>query len=65
LGGAGNDRMAGNGGRNRLSGGRGNDRINSVNGRRDTVKCGRGGRDRARVDRSDRTRGCERVIRAR
>jgi glucoamylase len=63
LGGAGNDRMAANGGRNRLSGGRGNDRINSVNGRRDTVKCGRGRRDRARVDRSDRTRGCERVIR--
>jgi glucoamylase len=64
-GGAGNDRIAGNGGRNTLSGGRGNDRINSANGRRDTVKCGRGRKDRARVDRRDRTRGCERVIRTR
>jgi hypothetical protein len=57
--------MAGNRGSNTLSGGRGNDRINSVNGMRDTVKCGRGRRDRARVDGRDRTRGCERVIRTR
>jgi hypothetical protein len=64
-GGSGNDRMAGNRGRNRLFGGAGNDRINSVNGRRETVNCGRGRRDRARVDRRDRTRGCEQVTRRR
>jgi glucoamylase len=65
LGGSGNDTIAGNKGRNRLFGGTGNDRINSVNGRRDAVNCGRGRRDRARVDRRDRTRGCERVTRRR
>jgi Ca2+-binding RTX toxin-like protein len=64
-GGAGNDKINGNGGRNRLSGGGGNDRIAAVNGRRDTINCGRGRRDRVRVDRRDLTRGCERVTRAR
>ena len=64
-GGAGNDRITGNAGGNRLSGGAGNDRINSVNRRRDTVNCGRGGGDIARIDRRDRTRGCERVSRPR
>jgi Ca2+-binding RTX toxin-like protein len=62
-GGAGNDKMNGNGGRNRLSGGAGNDRIAAVNGRRETVNCGPGRRDVARVDRRDRTRGCEEVRR--
>jgi Ca2+-binding RTX toxin-like protein len=64
-GGAGNDKMNGNGGRNRLSGGAGNDRIAAVNGRRETVNCGAGRRDVARVDRNDRTRGCEVVRRTR
>jgi Ca2+-binding RTX toxin-like protein len=64
-GGAGNDKMNGNGGRNRLSGGAGNDRIAAVNGRRETVNCGPGRRDVARVDRRDRTRGCEVVRRPR
>jgi Ca2+-binding RTX toxin-like protein len=64
-GGAGNDKMNGNGGRNRLSGGAGNDRIAAVNGRRETVNCGPGRRDVARVDRRDRTRGCEVVRRQR
>lgn len=64
-GGSGNDTMAGNGGRNRLSGGAGNDRIDSVNGTRETVNCGRGRRDVARIDRRDRTRGCKRVTRRR
>jgi Ca2+-binding RTX toxin-like protein len=71
-GGAGNDRIRGGRGRdrlragpgnNRLSGGIGNDRIYSANGRRDIVKCGVGRRDRARVDRIDSVRGCERVSR--
>jgi Ca2+-binding RTX toxin-like protein len=62
-GGAGNDKLSGNGGRNRLSGGSGNDRIAAVNGRRETVNCGPGRRDVARVDQRDRTRGCEEVRR--
>jgi Ca2+-binding RTX toxin-like protein len=58
-GGSGRDRLTGGSGRNRYSGGPGNDRINSRNGRRETVNCG-SGTDRARTDRFDRRRGCER-----
>jgi Ca2+-binding RTX toxin-like protein len=61
---AGNDRLIGGRGRNRLRGGAGNDRLDSVNGSSDRLDCGRG-RDRARVDRIDRVRGCERVSRRR
>jgi Ca2+-binding RTX toxin-like protein len=64
-GGSGNDRLNGGSARDRFSGGRGNDIINSADGRRETVSCGRGKRDVARVDRRDRVRGCERVIRRR
>ena len=63
-GGSGNDRLAGGGGRNRLSAGAGSDRVDARNGRPDRVDCG-AGRDRARVDRSDRLRRCERVRRGR
>jgi Ca2+-binding RTX toxin-like protein len=63
-GGKGNDRLSAGPGRNRLSGGAGKDRLNAVNGRFDVVSCG-SGRDVARVDRRDRVRGCERVIRRR
>ena len=61
-GGRGRDRLTGGGGRNNLSGGAGNDRVDTRNRRRDRVDCGPG-RDRARVDRSDRVRRCERVRR--
>jgi Ca2+-binding RTX toxin-like protein len=61
-GGRGNDRLRGGPGRNRLLGGPGNDRLNGVNRRIDRLECGRG-RDRARADRGDRVRGCERVRR--
>ena len=68
----GNDRLAGQGGddtlkggrgRDVLDGGRGNDRIYSLDGRRDTVRCGEGADDRVRVDRRDRVIGCEQVTR--
>jgi hypothetical protein len=68
----GNDRLAGEdgddtlkGGRGRdvLDGGRGNDRIYSLDGRRDTVRCGKGADDRVRVDRRDQVIGCEQVTR--
>jgi Ca2+-binding RTX toxin-like protein len=61
-GGRGNDRLIAGGGRNRLSGGSGNDRLNALNGKRDRLSCGRG-RDRARAERIDRVRGCERIRR--
>ncbi len=64
-GGAGNDNMNGGQGKNRFVGGSGNDIINAVNGRKETIDCGKG-RDRVRADRTDRIRrGCERIIRAR
>jgi uncharacterized delta-60 repeat protein len=62
-GGAGNDKLAGGAGRNRYVGGAGNDTLNAVNGKRERVDCGAGRRDRARVDRSDRVKGCEKVTR--
>ena len=51
-------------GRNTYSGGSGDDIINAFDGKRQTVNCGPG-RDRARLDRFDRARGCERIRRAR
>ena len=62
-GGGGRDRLEGGGGRDRLDAGRGNDTIVSRDGRRETVTCGRGKKDRVRADRVDRLVGCERVAR--
>jgi Ca2+-binding RTX toxin-like protein len=68
---AGNDRLTGGSGRDLLVGGpgtngydagSGNDVVNAVNGRRELVRCG-SGNDRARVDRRDRTSGCEHLTR--
>lgn len=70
-GGDGGDRLTGGAGRDRLYGGKGTnahdagpgaDYVDAANGRRETVNCG-SGKDRARVDRRDRVRGCERVKR--
>jgi Ca2+-binding RTX toxin-like protein len=63
VGGIGGDRLTGGAGRNSYSGGSGNDVVNAANGRTETVSCGRGRRDRAVVDDSDRVRGCESVSR--
>jgi hypothetical protein len=60
-GGSGNDTIAGGAGKNRLSGGPGNDVLRARNRKRDTVSCGAGRRDRARIDRFDRVSGCERI----
>ena len=49
-GGRGNDRIFGGSGRDVLAGGRGNDVIRARDGKRDTVNCGRGKKDRAVVD---------------
>jgi hypothetical protein len=62
-GGAGNDHLTGGRGTDTLLGGSGNDVLSARDGRRDTVDCGTGRRDRAIVDQRDRVRGCERVSR--
>jgi hypothetical protein len=49
---------------NRYSGGPGNDTINARNGKKETVDCGSGKKDRATVDKRDKTKGCEKVKRA-
>lgn len=59
----GNDTLIGRGGRDCIEGGWGNDRLVTNDGDRDAVLCGPGRRDRAIVDRHDRPRGCEKVVR--
>jgi hypothetical protein len=59
-GGRGRDRIRGGSGRDRLVGGPGNDVIRSRDGRQDSVRCGSGRADVARIDAAlDRVRGCE------
>jgi Ca2+-binding RTX toxin-like protein len=71
VGSRGRDRLFGNSGRDALIGGsrrdvfnagRGRDVVRAVDGTRELVRCG-SGRDTAYVNRGDRTRSCERVIR--
>jgi hypothetical protein len=62
-GGAGNDTLDGGPGVDVIAGGAGNDVIAAVDGRRDTIVCGKG-RDTVRADRADVVSGCERVRRS-
>ena len=62
--GSGNDEIDGGHGRDHIEAGRGNDVIQSRDGQRDVIDCGPG-HDTAIVDRIDRTRHCETVIRGR
>jgi hypothetical protein len=57
----GNDRLVGGAGRDVVKGGKGDDVLKTRDKRRDKVRCGKG-RDRARVDRRDRVKGCEKVL---
>ena len=59
----GDDRLVGGRGFNRYSGGDGNDLIYARNGRAEIVECGPG-RDWAKVDRRDKLRRCETVVRS-
>jgi RTX calcium-binding nonapeptide repeat (4 copies) len=61
-GGAGADTLVGGPGINAYDAGPGADFVEARNGKRELVRCG-SGRDRARVDRQDRVRDCERVSR--
>jgi Ca2+-binding RTX toxin-like protein len=63
-GGRGNDKLTGGPGVNKYSGGDGNDSINARNGKKETVDCGPGKKDTATVDKHDKTKGCEKVKRA-
>jgi metallophosphoesterase (TIGR03767 family) len=60
----GKDRIRPRGGADCVFAGRGADRIKARRGGRDVVRCGRG-RDVAYVDRRDKAKGCERVVRPR
>jgi Ca2+-binding RTX toxin-like protein len=62
FGGPGNDFIDPGSGRDRVAAGGGNDLILSVDLQRDVIECGPG-RDVAIIDRVDRTRRCETVIR--
>ncbi|MDQ1724064.1 MAG: endoglucanase [Frankiaceae bacterium] len=63
-GGRGNDVLTGGPGVNKYSGGDGNDTIDARNGKKETVNCGTGKRDKATVDKADKVKGCEQVKRA-
>jgi acid phosphatase type 7 len=60
---SGSDRLVGGSGRDRLYGGRGNDSLLTRDARRRDLAVGGKGRDRAKVDRGDRVRSVERLIR--
>ena len=60
---AGDDCLNGNAGNDRVNGNAGNDTINSRDGRRETVRCGKGTNDRVHADRKDKLIDCERVAR--
>ncbi|HYH59131.1 MAG TPA: choice-of-anchor Q domain-containing protein [Thermoleophilaceae bacterium] len=61
-GGAGDDDLVGGKKKDRFVAGGGDDSVNSADGRRETVKCGKGVDD-IRADADDTLRGCERVQR--
>jgi uncharacterized delta-60 repeat protein len=64
-GGDGNDLLRGDSGTDSHSGGAGNDSIYAQDGRRESVNCGSGSKDVARVDRTDKvSSNCETVRRA-
>jgi Tol biopolymer transport system component len=64
FGGRGNDKLNGGPGTNGYTGGPGNDTINARNGKKEAIDCGPGKKDSASVDRKDKTKGCEKVKRA-
>src|SRR3954447_6425631 len=64
-GGKGNDKLTGGKGVDKYDGGPGNDSLSARDGKRETVNCGAGKRDRATVDKRDKVKGCEKVKRAR
>jgi alpha-tubulin suppressor-like RCC1 family protein len=64
-GGRGNDKLTGGADVNKYKGGDGNDVLSARNGKKETVDCGKGSKDKATVDRTDTVKGCETVSRPR
>ncbi|HEY7257354.1 MAG TPA: PKD domain-containing protein [Solirubrobacterales bacterium] len=62
IGNGGDDRLVGGAGRDLLRGGAGKDTLDLRGGGRDRGDCGAGRGDRARADRRDTVRHCERVV---
>ena len=58
-GGDGNDKLTGGKGVDALKGGAGDDNLNGKDGKKETVDCGKGKKDKATVDKADKTKGCE------
>jgi hypothetical protein len=63
-GGKGNDKLTGGKDVDRFKGGSGDDSLNAKDGKKETVDCGPGKKDKATVDKADAVRGCEKVKRA-
>ena len=55
----------GGAGVNVYKGGAGDDTLSAKNGKKETVDCGAGRKDKATVDKVDKVKGCEKVTRAR
>ena len=64
-GGPGSDLLNGGKGVDTYSGGPGNDAIFARDGKKETIDCGSGKKDKATVDKRDKTRHCEKVRRSR
>ena len=62
-GGAGPDKLKGGKGKDVFEGGKGNDVVSAADGKRETVRCGKGKGDRAVADEKDTVKGCEQVTR--
>ena len=62
-GGRGNDKLVGGKGTNKYKAGAGNDTVSARNGKKETVDCGSGSKDRATIDRADKVKSCEKVSR--
>jgi Ca2+-binding RTX toxin-like protein len=63
VGGKGNDTLIGGRGKDSYNAGPGNDTVNSADGVAETVDCGTGKKDQAKVDKNDRVKRCENVTR--
>ncbi|MGH8934396.1 MAG: calcium-binding protein [Egibacteraceae bacterium] len=61
----GDDELEGNRGKDKLIGGRGDNELNARDGKKDAIVSGGPGYDICKIDRRDKTRGCEKIIRHR
>ncbi|MDQ3933205.1 MAG: thrombospondin type 3 repeat-containing protein [Actinomycetota bacterium] len=64
-GGRGNDKLSGGKGKNKYAAGSGNDAVSARNSVKENIDCGKGSKDTATVDRSDKVKNCETVRRPR